>query len=178
MFDKLKQAWREAVENFHHELNAEEGMDTASGLDRELNDARKEVQRLEAELHATQRKLDTERQEEQVCRRREQLARQIGDLETVRVAVEFAARHRERGDVLARKLEALQAEHALRVRELAELTELASRRRLDPQGTIGQSGPGAPPRDSADSEAFQRLEREARERAATERLEELKRKMR
>lgn len=174
MFDELRRAWREAVENFRRELHAEDDARDPD-LGRDIASARSDIRRLEAELRETRARLAAEREAEQTCVRRERLALQIGDMATASIAADFAARHRERAALLERKEAVLAAEHALRARELFELEELASRRRLDPDGSIGWSG--ATLGDGVDPGPFDRLEKDARERAAAARLEELKRRM-
>jgi hypothetical protein len=109
------------------------------------------------------------------------MARRIGDEETVRIAIEFCARHAERAGVLERKAEVLTEERALLVRDLDSMEQTFAA-----QPDAAQvSAPGSPSsgrvleedREREDRD-FGRLEREARERAASERLEELKRRMR
>ena len=129
MFDDLKHAWKEAVENFWRELNEDE----ASGLPgdeprkqlaamrRELNDADMELKRLETEVTRAQRAAASERSEELTCRRRLTMAEQIGDTETARLAQTYAERAAERAEVLERKAGALEAELELRRRDLAEM---------------------------------------------------------
>lgn len=129
MFDDLKHAWKEAVENFWRELNEDE----ASGLPgdeprkqlatmrRELNDADMELKRLETEVVRAQRAATSERSEEETCRRRLAMAEQIGDDETARLATTYAERAAERAAVLERKASALEAELELRRRDLTEM---------------------------------------------------------
>ena len=57
----------------------------------------------------------------EVCERRAMLAERIGDAETVRVAREFGAKHREKAAVLEQKVAAAEAELALRRREADEM---------------------------------------------------------
>jgi hypothetical protein len=178
MFEDWKRAWREAVANFQHELHAEEDgtnphQDT---LRRELATARGALARLETEIATTRRHAEAERESEQVCRRRETMAAQIGDEETVRVAVEYAVRHAERASVLERKVEVLEAERSLLQRDLEAMEQVVASR-----------GPAAPESsarhtlldDDEETERQRReLQRMQRERTADERLEELKRKLR
>lgn len=178
MFGDLMRAWREAVENFRRELHAgDDGRDPS--VVTAIEGARRRLRRLEAELREARREVEFERREEQVCRRRERLALGIQDLETARIASEFASRHAERASVLERKVEALHAEHELLSRELAEMERSAAMRGASATAPGNQFGerrsPGLDPEADA---AFDRLERAARERAAEARLEELKRRMR
>ncbi len=194
MFQDLKNAWREAVENFRRELHGED--DGAAGaherlraMQRDLSVAASELRRIEREIASTRSQAAAEREEEAVCRRRESLARGIDDDETAAIAARFAARHAERAAVLERKAGALEAERELLRRELADMERIVEERKLQVgDGTVaddpaaagaaaaGPSGAGLEKDDAADAE-FRRLEREQREREAQARLEELKRRM-
>jgi hypothetical protein len=182
MFSDWKQAWRQAVENFQREVR---GGDTGApprvrAMERELVSASGALVRLDDEVRRTSSEAAAERDAEQICRRRETLARDVDDHETVRIAVEFAARHAERARVLARKLEVLQEERALLARDLEEMKTMIAEARPAAESVGGgaERAVGADPGSEAGERDFSRLEREARERAAAERLEELKRRMR
>ena len=173
MFDDFRRAWQEAVSNFWREVRADEGGERA--VYREVGRARTQLAGLDGEIGETRRRLDSEREQATVCERRERLARDIGDLETARVAAEFAGRHRERAAVLERKLEALEAERALCRRDLDEMERAlqagagsATKAALDDLEDLS--------RHPAEPE-FRDLERSQRDRAAEERLSELKRRM-
>lgn len=178
MFEDWKQAWREAVANFQHELNSEEDgtVPHNSGLRRELHTARGALLRLETEITNARRAAAAERESEQVCRRRETMARQIDDQETVRIAADYAERHAERASVLERKVEVLEAERALMQRDI-DAMELAV-------AAAEEAAPEPAKRSSLlqDDVELERqqweIQRMQRERAADERLEELKRRMR
>jgi hypothetical protein len=147
-------------------------------MQREFNSAQAALDKLDAEVRRTRREAEEERENEQVCRRREEMARRINDAETVRIAAEFAVRHAERAGVLERKVVVLVEEHALLARDLdgmkvvltqhVEAAQVESARQ--PMREIIEE------REKQDRD-FGRLEREAREKLATERLEELKRRM-
>jgi hypothetical protein len=180
MFEDWKKAWREAVENFRREVaGGDAGSDVrTNAMRRELVAARGALDKLDGEIRRTRSEAESERANEQVCRRREQLARSINDEETVRIAASYAARHAERAQVLERKVEVLEAERGLLARDLGEMEKA-----LAEQPAAPQMPDGTPVRDiieerEREDRDFGRLEREARERAAEERLEELKRKMR
>jgi hypothetical protein len=187
MFNDWKQAWRQAVENFQREAGVEGAPPRLRAMEREVISATGALLRLDEEITKTARSLAKERDEEQVCLRRARLARGVGDDETVRIAEDFAARHAERAGLLERKHGVLQEERALLARDVdamrATMTELSAN--TDFVGTASASGVGsgaqndrAADRDAAGDVEFSRLERERRERAANERLEELKRRMR
>lgn len=192
MFEDWKQAWREAVENFQREVRG--GDDNAPprtrAMEREIVSASGALAKLDQEIRRTRRELEAEEEARQVCLRREQLARNAGDEETVRIAVDFGARHAERVGVLSRKLAVLDDERSLLDRDLGEMRRLAqeaapatSASSDTASAATGSVSGGAAADHLFDEEAaarardFSRLEREARERAAAERLEELKRRM-
>ncbi|HSJ23236.1 MAG TPA: hypothetical protein VK929_01045 [Longimicrobiales bacterium] len=186
MFDDWKNAWRQAVENFQREVHG--GDDHAPprvrAMERELVSAAGALGKLDDEIRRTRRSLDAEREALEACRRRGELARNAGDDETVRIAGEFAVRHEERAAVLTRKLAVLEDERSLLDRDIGEMrqlvTEAGQAQTADSGiGTGGNAG-GASTFDdeaAARDRDFSRLEQDARERAAAERLEELKRRM-
>ena len=104
------------------------------------------------------------------------MAAQIGDEETVRVAVEYATRHAERAAVLERKVEVLEEERALLQRDLEAMEQaVATREPIGPEPSARHTLLD----DDEETERQRReLQRLQRERAADERLEELKRKFR
>jgi phage shock protein A len=126
MFDALRQAFREAVDNFRTELNRDAVPETADRLirvmERELVEARLIVERLEKDLTETRRELASEQEKLEACLRREELARRIDDEETARIAREFAERHLQRKDLLDEKARLLQRELTDRGEELAGMT--------------------------------------------------------
>src|SRR5690606_5812923 len=148
--------------------------------------ARAELDRVAEELNRARGQFAEERKAEEDCRRREGLARGIGDEETARIAAEYAARHAERAAVLEAKVRAIEAELAMRRRDVEEME--AALRQLEaatgPGGAVdgaggavhGAGGAGVID-DEGVSPEFRRMERAAREREAERRLEELKRRM-
>lgn len=184
MFDDLMKAWREAVENFRREMEGDEsGADEQTrAMQRQYSTARDVLERLEIEIRRSKRQAAEERENETVCRRREEMARRIGDEETVRIAVEYAERHAQHAGVLERKVEVFMEEHSLLSRDLESMRQTLQERGLKSDsgqsaGTIGNNVEPDPERERQKRD-FSRLERNAKERAAEERLEELKRKMR
>lgn len=185
MFEDWKQAWRDAVANFQRELEDEPGDETTRAMRRDERTTSEALRRLDAELSAARRNAAAERSEEAVCRRREGLAEKAGDAETARIAAEFAVRHAERALVLERKVEVLEAERGLLLRDLDRMRAALADRGVEPRVGAGPNAapepppPGPDPRErEREEQRFRRMEREARERAAEERLEELKRKLR
>src|SRR5215208_3382163 len=158
MFDDWKQAWRQAVENFHREVReSPPGVPLrVRTMERELASAGGALTKLEQEIGRAQREAQKERKEEAVCRRREGLARAAGDDETVRIALEFAVRHTQRAELLERKAAVLEEERALLGRDVAEM-----RRVLNEVAAASEATPPRKP-DKLDERAFSRLENEAR----------------
>ncbi len=76
----------------------------------ELVETRARITELEALLRSQLRQADEERDAARIAERRAAKAAEIGDTETVEVANRFAARHRQRLEVLVIKAEAAQAE--------------------------------------------------------------------
>jgi len=173
MFGDLRRAWRDAVENFWRELEADQAGDgSARGAYREVAKARNHIGRLDREIGDCQQRLATEREQVDVCARRERMARDIGDQETARIAARYGARHAERAEVLGRKLDALRAERELCRRDLGEMEAALQ---------SGQVREPAPELDDLNrhphEDEFRDLEDGERSRSAEERLEELKRRM-
>lgn len=171
MFENFKSAWRQAVDNFWTELDGDSAIDARlrAGY-RQISSARSQLERLERDIDECRSARDHELEQAEVCGRREQMARGIGDVDTAGIAADFRVRHQERGQVLARKLEALQAERALWRRDLVEMERAMATVAKPPDPQLDDLN--RHPRESE----FQNLEDAARERAAAERLEELKRR--
>ena len=146
-----------------------------------LDDLRGGVRITRQRLEAEQRELDT-------MRRRKGLAAGINDSETVALAEKYETHHAERAAVLARKLEAQEAELAIAERDVAQMTEEL---RLAMAG-IGGSAAGAAASVAAEvddvtdggahvAEEIDALgraaKRSARDADADARLAELKRRM-
>ncbi|MGH7443924.1 MAG: hypothetical protein ACREKM_03565, partial [Longimicrobiales bacterium] len=115
MFEDWKQAWRQAVENFQRELDDDRGDDATRAMRRDERTTADALPRLDSELATARKNAAAERTAESVCRRREGLARNIGDDETAAIAAEYAERHAERAAILERKADVLEAERALLV---------------------------------------------------------------
>lgn len=136
----------------------------------------------------TERQLLAERQQLVDAERRGQLATQIPDQETVRVAEQFAGRHRERVQVLEKKLALQREELALAERDLAQWsTEFRNAR----QGTEGARSPaqeaawrdieaagGARPETDVEGDLLRsQIDRQRMDEAVQAQLEHLKKKM-
>jgi hypothetical protein len=141
------------------------------------------VGKMREDLPATERQLEAERRNRDDAVRRGQLARGIGDQETVEVAERFAAKHTERVQMLEQKLAAQRSELGLAERELSEMTErLKTVERERPSAgrawrEIESAGGARPETDLADELLKGTMDRSAREAAAEAQLRELKKKM-
>ena len=125
MFEKLRDAFREAVNNFHDELSRDNVPETVDrllkGMRDEAADTQAHIKRLEKEVEVAQKITEREAKDAAVARRREEMARKIGDEETARVAAEWAAKHENKRDVIRQKATALGQELELRRKEVAEM---------------------------------------------------------
>lgn len=128
MFDDLRAAFQQAVENFNRELD---GALASSDHGPRLQPMADELAVAEAELRDVTQRLDEARRDQtaadaelETTRRRERLARDAGDLETVGIAREFEQKLLRRTRVLSTKVQALHDEaEYLR----SEVTEMRAR---------------------------------------------------
>jgi phage shock protein A len=127
MFENLRRAFREAVDNFKEELNRDDVPEAVGellkGMYNEVTDAQAYLRKLEEQVARTLKQADRERKEAATCRRREQMAIKIGDKETAGVAREFAEKHEKTTTVLERKALALQEEVEVRKVEVRDMLE-------------------------------------------------------
>ena len=127
MFENLRRAFREAVDNFKEELGADDASEAVDRMldqmKREAEETNAETKRLEAAIRKANKAANTERRDAQTCRRRERMALEIGDEETVRVAREYVVKHEYRHGVLKQKAHALGEELKMRRAEFEEMIE-------------------------------------------------------
>ena len=127
MFDNLRRAFREAVDNFQEELGRgdvpEAVDDLLRQMKREAADTKAHVSRLDSERKRTIREAEKAKREAETCRRREKMAIGIDDDETATLAREFAEKHERRHTVLEHKSVALQEELEMRRGEFTEMIE-------------------------------------------------------
>jgi hypothetical protein len=138
-------------------------------------------------IATTERLLQAERQQLADAERRGQLAGQIPDQETVRVAEQFAARHRERAQVLEKKLALQREELALAERDLAQWSaEFRDARQGKEARSPAQEAAwrdieaagGARPETDLEGELLQsEIDRRRMDEAVRAQLEHLKKKM-
>lgn len=187
MFESFRQSLRDLMDRATPPEERRAGL---ARMKQTLVTARMGLDDLRGGVKLTRERLAVERHQLETMRRRKGLAAGINDAETVALAEKYEAHHAERIAVLARKLEAQEAELVIVEREVAEMTaELKS-------ASVG-AGSGAGP--SIEKEAADRAERAAsgdasrlaedldaigrararadRDADAARKLEELKRRM-
>jgi phage shock protein A len=125
MFDDLRAAFREALDNFNKELSRDQVPETVDrllgGMKSEIVDEKAEVAGLEDQLEKTRAQIKRVSEEESTARRREEMARRIEDIETANLAAKYAAKHQSYREVLEHKASALQEEVAFRQRTVEEM---------------------------------------------------------
>ena len=125
MFENLRNAFREAVDNFNKELNRDDVPDVVDGLLKQMyqeaSDAKAQLFTLEEQIKKAIQLSEMEEKEALTCRRREEMALKIGDEETAKVAAEFAEKHEKRREIQAKKALALRAELELKRGELEDM---------------------------------------------------------
>ena len=188
MLDSLRQSLRELMDRATSPEARRAGL---ARMKETLVLARVGLDDLRSGIALTRGRLLKEEQELETMRRRKGLAAGIHDVETVALAEKYEAQHRERAEVLRRKLEAQHAELAIAERDVAEMTtELrdavagvpGATTREAPHGADAAADAGAPDRTrdevASELEAMARASaRKARDAEADARLAELKRRM-
>ncbi len=147
MFDDLRAAFREALENFNRELNRDQVPETVDrllvGMRNEIVDEKAEIKGLEAQLEKAEAQAAREAENARTCRRREDMARQIDDEETAALAVQHAEKHEGHHALLLKKAAAMREELDFRRRTLQEMTakfEEARTKRDALSATAGRTG--------------------------------------
>jgi phage shock protein A len=127
MFDDLRDAFKEALDNFNKELKRDQVSGTVDrllvGMRDEIVDEKAQVAGLEAQLEQAlaQAKLEGERGE--TCRRREEMARRVPDEETANLAAQHAVKHEGHHTLLLKKADAIREELEFRRRTVDEMTD-------------------------------------------------------
>lgn len=144
MFENLRKAFRDAVDNFNRELSREGVSDTVDGLlkgmEREAVATRAGLESLKEQLATAQRRVAAEEKEAGVCRRREELARKIGDSETADIAAKFAEKHENRHQVLTNKATAIEAEIRLLEAEFGDMMRQLKKARASRESLKATAG--------------------------------------
>ena len=146
MFDNLRQAFREAVDNFKDELGRDEIPEAVDRLlhemKREAADTKAEIRRLEEAIQGALEEAEKEKGDGKTCRRREKMALEISDEETARLAREYAEKHEHRRSVLEHKALALKEELDMRQEEFGEMLKAikdAEKNRDGLTATVGRA---------------------------------------
>ena len=144
MFESLRQAFREAVENFHTELNRDAIPEATDRLLRamsaEVVDAHRRLDELRSEIGEVRSEARREEEMARTCVRREEMARRIGDSETQEVARQFALRHLRRKAVLDEKAVVLEREVRDRAEELEDMMTQLREARTRQEGMSAAAG--------------------------------------
>lgn len=124
MFKKLRNAIDDALSALEGRTDPTgEVDDVLAGMREELIEAKSALPRLEAGIEKLRRMRAAERKRAEDCVRRAGQAKEIGDTETLRLAVEYGERHRERARVYAEKLAAAEAELAMQRKSVREMSD-------------------------------------------------------
>lgn len=124
MFRKLKDAIDGALSALEGRSGDAGDVDELlAGMRQELIEAKSALPRLEQGIESLRRSQAEERRRAEDCIRRAGQAKEIGDLETLKLAVDYGERHRERARVFGEKIEAAEAELAMQRRTVSEMTE-------------------------------------------------------
>lgn len=118
MFDQL----RDSMRSLSGRLAPEERRRVASTMREAMVLAKVALNDMRDGVRATERRLTEERASLETVRRRQGLAADIGDTETVQVAERFAAQHAERVAMLETKLMSQQQELTVHERELDDMS--------------------------------------------------------
>jgi phage shock protein A len=166
MFENLRNAFREAIENFNKELDRDHVPETVDrllvGMRDEVAQAKVAMSELETQLARTKKEVEREQNEVATARRRGKMATDIGDAETAEIADQYAAKHAERLRLLEQKATALQGELDFQRKEVDSMMETfkeAKTKRDALSATAGRTGT----RDSitAADDLFSELDRMA-----------------
>jgi len=186
MFEKLRAALREALDAATPPPDLRE---IAGQMQAAVIEAKAGVGAMREALEQAERDLAHLRRESETSARRRDLAVGIGDQETVEVAERFLARQQELVAVLERKTAAQREELAIAERDLAEMQEqLAAvtkhrgareaERSVDAAwASLGAAGADRPGVDLEGELLRSQMDRTARESAAEQALEDLKKRM-
>jgi len=147
MFENLRHAFREAIENFNKELDRDQVPGSVdrllAGMRDEVADAKVRIRELEDQIARADTEAARGKADAITARRRGKLAADIGDAETVKLAEEYALRNEERQHILEQKSAALRQELVIRQREIEEMLEKvkeAQAKRDTLAATSGRSG--------------------------------------
>ena len=177
MFDNLRRAFREAVDNMQRELDADAVPDSVRRLVRSMEGeaarTKASLEALREDLRSTRRRASEEERNADTCRRRNAMALEVGDGETAELAAKYAASHHERGRVLADKARAIEAEAGLLEAEYREMLDQIRNARTRASALAAGAGRTKARESIADAdELFASLDRMAAEVDDNERVGE------
>jgi phage shock protein A len=146
MFENLRDAFRDAIDNFKTELSRDqvpEAVDRLlAGMRDEVADAKVRIRELEDQIARSQAEVEKEKSQAATAFRRGKMAGEIGDAETAELAAQYVLKHEERQRVLEQKVTALQEELTYRRKEVEEMLEKvkeAQTKRDSLAATLGRS---------------------------------------
>lgn len=135
MFNRLRKTLDEALRKLEDAFGAgpeEEIDDLLRAMRSELIQTKARIPEIEGQIKSHRRRLMAELQKVEECERRASQAEAIDDEETVRVAMEFKAKHVSRAEVAQQRLEAAEADLALQkqtvVEQMAQLKSASARK--------------------------------------------------
>lgn len=166
MFEKLRHAFGEALENFKHEMDRADVPGAVgkllSGMKQEVTEAQARLMALEADLQKATAAIEREEQQLDTCRRREKMATRIDDTDTAGIAAEYAAKHEQRLDAFRLKKKAFEEELTFRRTEVAEMLVAIKKAQKEKDTLAAQAGrTGARDSISASEDLFSELDRMA-----------------
>lgn len=164
VFDDLRSAFREAVHNFKEELERDavpEKVDRLlRGMVEEVTEAKARLAGIEAQLQTAREQVAEEEEQVATMRRREEMARDIGDEETAGLAAQYGERHEKRLQVFRQKSQALTEEAALLRSEVEEMMAKVKEARGRRESLAAEAGrTGARERLGESNDLFEALER-------------------
>ncbi|MEP7346755.1 MAG: hypothetical protein ABI877_15895 [Gemmatimonadaceae bacterium] len=184
MFEDIRDAFRDLLSS---NVAPEERRALLHAMKDSLVHARLALDDLRDGVAKTRRRLQHERAELEVVRRRRVLAEGINDVETVAIAVRFETQHVEKGAALEKKLEGEEAELLIVEREVVEMGEQLKAASagvgsgMRSEGAAQREDRGGAPDDTGLEQEIDAVGRAQRRSAlnadADARLAELKRKM-
>ena len=192
MFDDLRQAFREALDNFNKELNKGQLSETDDelliGMKNEIVREEAQIAGLRNQLLRTTAQIDDLTENIATAHRRQKMARDIGDGDTACLATDWATKARAQRSILSNKAAALQDEVDFHSRTIADMhshfNEARSRRQTlsaqPDRASVYDSAIGAKEPLQAEDVEFKNALNELSSRQELDvnaALEELKRRM-
>ncbi len=147
MFDDLRAAFSEALDNFNKELKRDQVPESVdrllAGMKNEIVDEKAQVAGLEHQLETALSQAARQKELAETCRRREEMAGGIGDQDTASVAAQYAVKHEGHHALLEKKAEAIREEMGFRRKTVEEMVArfTEARERKDTlAATTGRAG--------------------------------------